>query len=231
VDARFVIGADGYASFVRSAMSSENVQVGPTETFAMFEGPAISDGLALELGFSSALVTAIYPLADQRTRWGFQVGSQLDREPDLEYLHSLLATRAPWVTGKPERVDWSTVTHFERRFARRFGSHRVWLAGDAAHVTSPFGGQSMNGGLLEAHELVERMAECVFAERSPDTLQQWGTEREFEWHHLLGAHPSYEGRPGVPQWLCEQIARIIPALPVSGRDLQHVLRELGFIVR
>ena len=32
---------------------------------------------------------------------------------------------------------------------RRAGSQRTWLAGDAAHVTSPFGGQSMNGGLLE----------------------------------------------------------------------------------
>jgi len=231
VDARFVIGADGYDSFVRSALSTENVQAGPTETFALFEGPSSSSGSTLELAFESDLVSAIHPLADQCTRWGFQVSSELDHEPNLELLASLLEARVPWVTSKPERVAWSTVTHFERRFVQRFGDQRVWLAGDAAHVTSPFGAQSMNGGLLEAYELVERMAGCVFAQRPLDTLQQWGSERQCEWHQLLGAHTRLEASPDVPQWLHQQIARIIPTLPASGRDLQHMLREIGFIVR
>jgi 2-polyprenyl-6-methoxyphenol hydroxylase-like FAD-dependent oxidoreductase len=128
-------------------------------------------------------------------------------------------------------VDWSTITHFERRVASRFGSRRVWLAGDAAHVTNPFGGQSMNGGLLETNSLAELMADCLFTQKPLSTLEQWGTEREGEWHRLLGSQPHIEVQPGAPPWLRPQAARIIPTVPASGRDLQHMLRELGLIVR
>jgi 3-(3-hydroxy-phenyl)propionate hydroxylase len=231
VEAQFVIGADGYESFVRSALGADNVIAGTLETFAMFEGPAFPSSSCLELSFESDLTSAIYPLADARARWGFQIASALDRQPDLELLQTLLEERVSWLADKPEGVDWSIVTHFERRVARHFGRERVWLAGDAAHVTHPFGGQSMNGGLNEAHDLVERMAECLFAKKPLATLEQWGAEREREWHKLLGLHAAIESKPGAPPWLADQAARIIPTLPASGRDLQHLLRELGLIVR
>jgi hypothetical protein len=48
----------------------------------------------------------------------------------------LLAERAPWHDRVPDEVDWSTVTHFERRLARRFGGGRVWLAGRPAFWTA-----------------------------------------------------------------------------------------------
>ena len=231
VEARFVIGADGYESFVRSALGVDNLHAGPTETFALFEGPGFGAGSSLELALDADFVSAIFPLVERRTRWGFQLGSELSREPDLEFLSSLLAQRAPWLTGKPERVDWSIVTHFERRYARRFGSRRTWLAGDAAHVTSPFGGQSMNGGLLEVHGLVERMAACIFEQKSLATLEQWAAEREREWHRLLGVQAQIEARPGTPTWLRDGAPRLLPALPVSDRDLHQLLEEMGLFIR
>jgi len=231
VEAEFVIGADGYESYVRSALNIEHVTTGPTESFAVFEGPAFAAGPNMELGFDAELVSAVFPLAERRTRWGFQIASELSREPNLEFLCALLGERAPWLAGKPEAIDWSAVTHFESRCVRQFGRQRTWLAGDAAHVTSPFGGQSMNGGLLEVSELVERMADCL-QRRSPLTsLEQWGTEREREWHQLLGQHAHIDTQPETPSWLRERAKRLVPALPASGRDLQHLLRELGFIVR
>ena len=59
---------------------------------------------------------------------------------------ALLAARAPWF-GPPRDVGWSTEVRFERRLSPQFGRGRVWLAGDAAHLTGPAGMQSMNAGL------------------------------------------------------------------------------------
>lgn len=98
--------------------------------------------------------------------------------PDLDRLRALLAERAPWHEQQPTEVQWSTVTHLERRLARRFGSGRVWLASDAAHVTSPFGGQSLNGGLNEANALVEHMADCILSAKPLAALEQLAAVRE-----------------------------------------------------
>jgi len=141
-----------------------------------------------------------------------------------------LAERAAWNTDQPKEVEWSTVTHFERRVARHFGRGRVWLAGDAAHITSPFGGQSMNGGLTEVHELVERMAGCLRGGKALATLEHLGALHEREWQMLLGFRVQFEVPTSAPPWLREQVSRIVPALPASGPDLRHLLHQLGVSV-
>jgi len=230
IDAEFVIGADGYESRVRASLGLESLDVGPTETFAMFEGPRSVVDSTMTLGFQEGLGCAAFPLPERRGRWGFQLASEFSAAPDLERLRALLAERAPWHEQQPTEVEWSTVKHFERRLARHFGSGRVWLAGDAAHVTSPFGGQSMNGGLSEANNLVEHMADSVFSGKSLAALEQVAAVREREWHKLLGFNVRYDATDRAPAWLREHARRIVPALPASGPDLQQLLSQLGLIV-
>jgi len=231
IDADFVIGADGYESRVRAILGFESVDVGPTETFAMFQGPRPTLDSAMNLGFQRGLGSASLPLHGHRGRWGFQLGSDFSALPDLDQLRTLLAERAPWHEPEPTDIEWSTVTHFERRLARRFGGGRVWLAGDAAHITSPFGGQSMNGGLSEASDLVEHMAACLLEQRSLATLEQLGAVREREWHKLLGFNVQFDAVASAPPWLREHARRIVPALPASGPDLHELLTQLGLTVR
>jgi 2-polyprenyl-6-methoxyphenol hydroxylase-like FAD-dependent oxidoreductase len=231
LDADFVIGADGYQSRVRAALGFECLDVGATETFAMFEGPRSGAGGAIELAIQGGLGSVAFPLPDQRARWGFQLASDFSAAPGIDRLRMLLAERAPWHDREPAEVEWSTVTHFERRLARRFGSGRIWLAGDAAHITSPFGGQSMNGGLSEAHDLVEQMAACLLSGRSLAGLEQLAAAREREWHQLLGFNVAFEVQPGAPSWVREHARRLVPTLPASGLDLQQLLRQIGISVR
>jgi len=227
LDAAFVIGADGYQSRVRASLGLETLDVGATETFAMFEGPRSTVETTMELGFYDGLGSAAFPLPDHRGRWGFQLASAFSAPPDLEHLRALLSERAPWHEQAPAEVEWSTVTHFERRLARRFGSGRIWLAGDAAHITSPFGGQSMNIGLTEASELVEHMAGCILEGKSLATLEQLAATREREWHKLLGFNVQFDAVASAPAWLREHARRIVPTLPASGSDLQQLLAQLG----
>ncbi len=216
IEADFAIGADGYDSRVRIGLGLESLDVGPTEAFAIFEGPRPAAGSALDLSFQDGLGGAAFPLPTHRGRWGFQLDGDLSMVPDLAHLRKLLSERAPWHDQEPTEVEWSTVTHFERRLARHFGSGRVWLAGDAAHIASPFGGQSMNGGFTEAADLVEHIAGCIFEKKSLATLKQLGEVREREWHKLLGFNVGFDGPDNAPGWVRQYARRIVPALPASG---------------
>jgi 2-polyprenyl-6-methoxyphenol hydroxylase-like FAD-dependent oxidoreductase len=230
VRAKFVLGADGYDSRVRAALGISTVTVGSTESFAIFEFPTASQSDEVELCFEGSLGSAMTPLPSGRARWVFQVVSDLDRLPDSERLRTLLSERAPWYQDGAKEIDWGNVIQFERRLARRFGEGRVWLAGDAAHVTSPFGGQSVNGGLLEAHDLAHRIADCVSGEIRLDALEHYGRERQREWHKLLGVNVSFDLLPHAPAWLASNARRLVPAFPASGRELEQPLERLGLKV-
>jgi 2-polyprenyl-6-methoxyphenol hydroxylase-like FAD-dependent oxidoreductase len=64
--------------------------------------------------------------------------------------------------GEPERIS---VLGNSARQAHRYRDRRVLLAGDAAHVHYPMGGQGMNLGVQDAHNLAWRLAFAVRAER------------------------------------------------------------------
>jgi len=228
VRADFVIGADGYDSRVRTALGIDCATLGETESFAMFEVAAHEAASSdIELGFTGGLVSAVIPLPSGRARIGFQLNSGLDLEPDVARLHELVRTRAPWFQNGQEQVDWGTVIHFERRLVRRFGVERVWLAGDAAHVTSPFGAQSMNLGLLEAEQFVGDIVQCVKHGAPIETVHEHSAERLREWHKLLGYNVRFDLLTNAPTWLPAYARRVAPVMPASGPDLKKVLEQVG----
>jgi 2-polyprenyl-6-methoxyphenol hydroxylase-like FAD-dependent oxidoreductase len=224
--ADFVIGADGYHSRVREALGIEATDVGSSESFAMFEFQGGEAGSSLRLQIQDGLANMSFPLAGGRTRATFQVADSLDLEADLERLRSLTFERMPRAT-LPSSLDFGSVMHFERRLARRFGKGRVWLAGDAAHVTSPLGNQSMNSGIQEASALVARITQTVGAHGSEEPLRQYGVEREREWHKLLGLNVRFDLLPHAAPWLATHARRLLPHLPASGKDLTLLLEQLG----
>jgi 2-polyprenyl-6-methoxyphenol hydroxylase-like FAD-dependent oxidoreductase len=66
-------------------------------------------------------------------------------------------------------VHWSAYFHLHCRLARHFRRGRVFLAGDAAHVCSIFGGQGLNMGIHDAYNLGWKLA-LVVAGQGPDRL-------------------------------------------------------------
>lgn len=79
-------------------------------------------------------------------------------------------------------LRWSSRFLSERRQARRYRSGRVFLAGDAAHVHSPLGGQGMNTGLGDAFNLGWKLAAAVRGQAPPWLLDSYERER-----HRVGA--------------------------------------------
>ncbi|MET7410376.1 FAD-dependent monooxygenase [Streptomyces parvulus] len=77
--------------------------------------------------------------------------------PDPAFVQRLLDERAPGqaeVTGS----TWSSRFRVHHRVADRYRNGRLLLAGDAAHVHSPAGGQGMNTGIQDGHALGHAIA-------------------------------------------------------------------------
>jgi FAD binding domain len=74
-------------------------------------------------------------------------------------------------------IRWSSRFLSERRQARHYRKGRVFLAGDAAHVHSPLGGQGMNTGIGDAMNLGWKLAAAVRGSAPPWLLDSYETER------------------------------------------------------
>ena len=63
----------------------------------------------------------------------------------------------------------------------------IWLAGDAAHLTFPFGVRSMNEGIIEARQLATRCGHVLDGTAPVASLDSYGHERLAHWHALLAS--------------------------------------------
>ena len=66
---------------------------------------------------------------------------------------------------------------FHARMADRWRADRVFLAGDAAHLTPPFAGQGMNSGVRDAHNLAWKLAAVVSGRLGDRLLDTYEVER------------------------------------------------------
>ena len=73
--------------------------------------------------------------------------------------------------------EWVTSFRIHRRLADTYRNGRILLAGDAAHVHSPFGGQGMNTGIGDAENLAWKLAMVVNATAEPELLDSYEAER------------------------------------------------------
>ncbi len=246
----FVIGADGHRSDVRRALQIEYDQIGEAQTFAVFEFKSDADPAhELSVVLDHLTTNVLWPLPDNYCRWSFElpgftapVGTRskdnllvelgATRFPVLaeDNLRALLAERAPWFKGSVDQIQWRLAVRFERRLASAFGKNRMWLAGDAAHMTGPVGIQSMNVGLREAYELGTSMADILEGSRSPDALRAFNVERMAEWRFLLGLEGGLRALAGADPWIGRWTERLVSCIPASGADLAGLVRQIGLEV-
>jgi 2-polyprenyl-6-methoxyphenol hydroxylase-like FAD-dependent oxidoreductase len=169
-------------------------------------------------------VNAFWPLGPGLGRWTFQVRSGLDEAPSLASLREWIQARARWFEPNPEQLCWGALAEFPQRIARRFGSGRIWLAGDSAHSTGPLGFQSLNRGLYEASELAAVIGGTYHGRtRRVRPFEQFDLEQQTEWRRLLGTETRASGNAVLSS---ADAARIVPCLPASGGDLDALLAQL-----
>jgi 4,5-epoxidase len=82
-----------------------------------------------------------------------------------------------WTPGPVDSVEWESTFRIHRRQAATYRRGNVLLAGDAAHIHSPLGGQGMNTGLGDADNLAWKLALVVRSKASPALLDTYEAER------------------------------------------------------
>ena len=107
---------------------------------------------------------------------GEEHGIMLDRAgPPLEELQSVADTLLP---GKPRLADlrWSSRFRISMRIADKYRAGNLFIAGDAAHIHPPTGGQGMNTGIQDAYNLAWKMA-LVLRGAADQLLDSYEAER------------------------------------------------------
>jgi 2-polyprenyl-6-methoxyphenol hydroxylase-like FAD-dependent oxidoreductase len=135
--------------------------------------------------------------------------------------------------GEPR---WSTRFLSERRQAGRYRVGRVFLAGDAAHVHSPVGGQGMNTGIQDAMNLGWKLAAVLRgcaggAKSGGDLLDTYQAERHPVGATVLrltdGAYKLVMSRSGLGAAVRRLAVRALLHLPPAYRRLGGLLSGIG----
>ncbi len=186
VSAGYVVGCDGAHSAVRRLLGIDfvgkqyethillaDVRLAspPAETLFARTG---SEGVVLFVPFGDGWFRAI---AWDRLR----EQAPLSEPVTLDEIRSAFRRIAGEDFGMNE-MRWSSRFLSERRQARHYRSGRAFIAGDAAHVHSPLGGQGMNTGLGDAMNLGWKLAAACRGSAPPWLLDTYEKER-----HPVGA--------------------------------------------
>jgi 2-polyprenyl-6-methoxyphenol hydroxylase-like FAD-dependent oxidoreductase len=182
--ARFLAGCDGAHSAVRDGLATGFPGGTYSHVFYVADvearGPAMNG--ELNLGLDEAEFLAIFPLKGaegdgmKRARFIGTVKPDAESRHDLGFddvSHRLIDS----LSLRVERVNWFSTYRVHHRVAGHFRQGSVFLAGDAAHIHSPVGGQGMNTGIGDAVNLAWKLAAVLRGRASPAILESYEPER------------------------------------------------------
>lgn len=175
--ARYVVGCDGKHSVVRKAARIRFEGAPYDQHFVMadtHDETAFGQHAAVFLT-EQGLVES-FPLPNSMRRWVVGLGDTAG-DPSAAWLEALVEAR----TGQRASANTATmVSTFtaERLLAKSFVCGRITLAGDAAHVLSPIGGQGMNLGWFDARLLAHTLQHALATPgRDAALLARYGRAR------------------------------------------------------
>ncbi|MCA9706327.1 MAG: FAD-dependent monooxygenase [Myxococcales bacterium] len=189
IRARYVIGADGAHSAVRHGLGLSFRGDAYDTEFILGDVEASGDLPFDQLHLFAARtgVLIVFPMAEGRIRvmaTGFPIDEQAG-ELTLEELQAQV-TR---LSGRPdfrlERATWLSRFRLHHRGVDRYRVGRVFLAGDAAHIHSPAGGQGMNTGIQDAYNLAWKLAMVLQGQADEALLDSYHAERHPVGQRLL----------------------------------------------
>jgi len=179
--ARWLIGADGARSETRGALGIAFEGFTWPERFLVvstaFDFHAVIKGL----------VSVNYVADPQRWHfllqipglWRIMFPIAADESDELalsnDFAQSLMAQLVPGIDRY--EIAHTTLYRVHQRVATTFRKGRAFLIGDAAHINNPLGGMGMNGGIHDAINLTDRLAEVWHGSKGDAELDRFDRQR------------------------------------------------------
>ncbi len=172
VTARYCVGCDGAKSKVRTLVGAPVTDLGFSYDWliidVVLDEPRVFDPVNLQVCDPARPTTAVSG-GPGRRRWEFM---RLPHESldELNCERRAWELLAPWdVHPGNARLERHAVYTFNARYAERWRTGRVLLAGDAAHLMPPFAGQGLCAGLRDAANLAWKL-DLVLRGLAPESL-------------------------------------------------------------
>lgn len=178
VTAQFVVGCDGAHSAVRHLLGLpfEGAQYHASFMLADVDTNEVLPGDEMHLCPSEFGPLAIFPMSATRRRIVATVDQAEGDAPSLAFVQKVVAQRAP-AGFDALSLRWSSYFRIHHRYVTRLRVGRIFIAGDAAHIHSPFGGQGMNTGLQDVWNLVWKLHLAVRGRGNELLLESYTAER------------------------------------------------------
>lgn len=237
VRAPYLVGADGARSFVRQTLGI--TFEGYTEPQMFLLGDVKIDGGALDhrsiyVWWHNGGTVALFPFEDEVWRiFCTRPDSEDASPPTVEELQGYMDRHGPPGTRLRD-PSWLSAFRTNERLADKYRMGRVFLAGDAAHIHSPAGGQGMNTGMQDAVNLGWKLSH-VLAGRGDAALllDSYEAERRPIAREVIrGAaqklHASFT-TSRIAQFVRDIAVTIVGNLPAAQKKLQLELSETNTV--
>jgi 2-polyprenyl-6-methoxyphenol hydroxylase-like FAD-dependent oxidoreductase len=235
LEASWLIGCDGAHSTVRHQLGFEFI--GDTLPSNWILADLHLSGLPwkgeIDIAWHSDGILAIFPISQDRYRVIADVGDAGDAtpEPTLQEVQEILDQRGPGGIQASAPV-WLASFRINERKVADYRAGRVFLAGDAAHIHSPAGGQGMNTGIQDACNLAWKLAlvQRGICAAEP-LLESYSLERSAVGKQVLEATGRATAialmRGEIKQSIRNHVASLIFGLAPVRKKVAEVLTELS----
>ena len=193
VSARYVVGADGANSVVRSWIGSTVTDLGYFHDWLVID--LLVHAPLAEFDFDPpawqlcdpARPTTLVPGGPGRRRFEFmRLPSETVEELNAE--DTAWRLLAPWgITPENAALERHTVYTFQASWSDTWRKGRLLLAGDSAHLMPPFAGQGMCSGLRDAVNLAWKLDLVLDGRAGDGVLDSYGPERAEHVRHFIEA--------------------------------------------
>jgi 2-polyprenyl-6-methoxyphenol hydroxylase-like FAD-dependent oxidoreductase len=232
--ASWVIGADGAHSVVRKLVGTKLAGsfVGERFLLADVDAEHSLDLDSMHTFFSPDGPVIVLPMRDGRMRFLAEVhdapGTPMNMNPTQDELQAILDRRIGGI--RVLRSHWLTgfEIHHARVPAYRWG--RVFLAGDAAHIHSPAGGQGMNTGMQDVFNLGWKLAAVIDGEAGETLLDSYEAERA----PIADGVITFTNRltkvgtlSGVPRRIRDLMVRMVSRVPAARRVMAETAEQIN----
>ncbi|MQY17663.1 FAD-dependent monooxygenase [Nocardia macrotermitis] len=235
VRADWLVGCDGAHSAVRKLANIDFPGVPLIERFLLADVHADLplDRSGTHLWPHRDGLMAVFPLPGDDL-WRFIATTSSEADDALDQLSGLLTSRTG-IRAELGEPEWLSTFRIQRRLAEHYRRGRIVLAGDAAHIHSPFGGQGLNTGIGDAENLAWKLVLIERGIAGETLVDTYAAERRPIAAEVLGSTTLTTtillGSTFATRLLRDRIVLPVMRRPIAQRRLLAAASQLGVSYR